>query len=183
MKKLTKKKKEEIVERIIEEIKQNKCNFIIGFSGLTVQEIQQIREELKGEGCKMEVVKNTLLQRIYQRINQEDICRHIEGPTFIIEANPEDEISIVKKIYNFQKEIGKIDVKAALIGNKLYTSKELSIIEKLPRRKEIEAKIVWNLKMPMIRIINALNFPILRVINDLKQISENKRKEKENGKD
>ncbi|MDD5600781.1 MAG: 50S ribosomal protein L10 [Actinomycetota bacterium] len=182
MGRLTKKKKEEFVKQMSEDIKSNNLNFIIGFSGLSVPEIQQIREGLKEEGCKMRVVKNTLLERVYQKIGYEEMCKYIEGPAFIVWTNANDEIGVVKKIYNFKKQLGKIDVKAALVSNKLLSSKELSLIEKLPGKKEIEVKIVWCLKMPVIRIINALNFPALRVTNSIKQIANNKRKEIENGK-
>ncbi|MCM8830056.1 MAG: 50S ribosomal protein L10 [Candidatus Omnitrophica bacterium] len=181
MKRLTKKKKEEIVEKMSQEIQKNNINLVIGFSGLSVFEMQKIREALKDKGCKIQVVKNTLLERIYQKINFEDMCRQIEGPTFIVWTNTDDEIDIVKKIYDFQKQFGKMDVKAALVGNKLFSSAELSLIAKLPRKKEIQSKVIWILRIPMKRIINALNFPILRVISDLKQISENKRKERKNG--
>jgi len=75
-----------------------------------------------------------------------------------------------------------MDIKAALVGNKLFSSAELLLIEKLPGKKEIEARIVWNLRMPIRRIVNVLNFPVVRVVRDFKQIAENKRKERENGK-
>ncbi|HPP30129.1 MAG TPA: 50S ribosomal protein L10 [bacterium] len=181
MKRLTKKKKEEFVEKMREEIQKNNLNLIVGFSGLSVSEMQKIREELKEKGCKMRVVKNTLLERVYQKINFEDMCKQIGGPAFIVWANVDDEIDIVKKIYSFQKQFGKMDVKAALVGNKLFSSAELSLIEKLPRKKEIETKIVWVLRMPVRRIINALNSPTLRVISDFRQLAENKRKERKNG--
>ncbi|MCM8777485.1 MAG: 50S ribosomal protein L10 [Candidatus Omnitrophica bacterium] len=181
MKRLTKKKKEEFVEKMSDEIQKNNLNLIVGFSGLSVPEMQKIREELKDKGCKMQVVKNTLLERIYQKINFGDICKHIGGPAFIIWANVDDEIDIVKKIYDFQKQFRKMDVKAALVGNKLFSSAELALIEKLPRKKEIQSQVVWILRMPVRRIINALNSPLLRVISDFKQIAENKRKERKNG--
>ncbi|HOL22695.1 MAG TPA: 50S ribosomal protein L10, partial [bacterium] len=77
MKRLTKKKKEEFVEKMREEIQKNNLNLIVGFSGLSVSEMQKIREELKEKGCKMRVVKNTLLERVYQKINFEDMCKQI----------------------------------------------------------------------------------------------------------
>jgi len=182
MKRLTKKKKEEFVEKMREELQKNNINLIVGFSGLSVLEMQKIRDGLKEKGCRMRVVKNTLLERVYQKINCEDMCKQIGGPLFIVWAKSDDEIGIVKKMYSFQKQFGKMDIKAALVGNKLFSSAELLLIEKLPGKKEIEARVVWTLRMPMRRIINALSFPAVRVIRDFKQIAENKGKERENGK-
>ena len=60
MKKLTKKRKEEFVKQMSEEIQKNNINLIVGFSGLSVSEMQTIRVALKEKGCKMRVVKKHL---------------------------------------------------------------------------------------------------------------------------
>ncbi|MGI6596052.1 MAG: 50S ribosomal protein L10 [Candidatus Ratteibacteria bacterium] len=176
MKKLTKKRKEEFVKQMSEEIQKNNINLIVGFSGLSVSEMQTIRVALKEKGCKMRVVKNTLLDRVYKQIDCEDMCGKIGSPVFIAWADENDEISILKELYNFQRQFKKTDVKMALIGDKVYSSEELQLIGRLPGKKELEAQIVWILRAPIRKMVNVINAPVLRLINDFKQISE-KRKE------
>jgi len=181
MKKLTKERKKEFVEMLTDEIKANNINLLVGFSGLSVAEMQQLRGELKESGCKMKVVKNTLLEKAYHNINCDDMCKQIEGPVFMIWAKATDEISLVKNLYNFKKKAGKINIKAAFMDDRIFSSGDLELMGKLPGRKEIESKIVWSLKMPALRIVNSLKFPLMRLINDFNRIAETK-KEREDGK-
>lgn len=175
MKKLTKQRKREFVEMLTEEIKGNNINLLVSFSGLSVSKMQQLRSELKEAGCKMMVVKNTLLEKAYQNVSYDEVCRDISGPIFIIWSKESDEIGVVKNLFSFKKRAGKIDIKAGILGNKILTSADLEKIGRLPGRKEIEAKIVWNLKAPIVRIINSLKYPVTRVVQDVRQIAETKK--------
>jgi len=177
MKKLTKERKKEFVEMLTEEMKTNNINLLVGFSGLSVPQIQQLRAELKASGCKMMVVKNTLLMKAYQNISCDEMCKDISGPIFIIWSKETDEIGVVKNLFNFKKKNGKIDIKKGVMGKKFFSSTELESIGKLPGKKEIEAMIVWNLKAPVVRIINSLRYPVTRIVQDFKQIAETKGKD------
>lgn len=177
MKKLTKERKKEFVEMLTDEIKTNNINLLVSFSGLSVPEMQQLRIELKESGCKMMVVKNTLLEKAYKNISYDEMCKEITGPVFVIWSKESDEIGVVKNLFNFKKKAGKIDIKAGIIGKKIFSSADLEIIGKLPGRKEIEARIVWNLKAPVVRIINSLKYPVTRIVQDFKQMAETKSKE------
>lgn len=174
MKKLTRGKKKEFVEMLTEEIKGNNINLLVSFSKLSVPEMQQLRVGLKETGCKMMVVKNTLLEKAYQNANFDEVCKDIFGPLFIIWSKESDEIGIVKNLFNFKKKTGKIDIKAGILDKKIFTASELEKIQKLPSKKEIEARIVWNLRSPLMRIINSLRYPVIRVVQDFKQIAEDK---------
>ncbi len=175
MKNFTKEKKKEFVKIFTDEIKTHNINILVNFSGLSVPEMQQLRTDLKESGCRMMVIKNTLLEKAYKNTDYYEMCDGIRGPTFTVWSKEIDEIGVVKKLFDFKKKSGKIDIKAGLIGGRLFSSEELEIIGNLPGRKEIEAKIVWSLKMPVLKMVNALKYPVTRLIQDFKQIAETKR--------
>ncbi|MBN1444724.1 MAG: 50S ribosomal protein L10 [Candidatus Omnitrophica bacterium] len=175
MKKLTKEKKKEFVEILTDEIKANNINLLVSFSGLSVGEMQQLRGSLKEAGCNMRVVKNTLLGKAYKNIKCDEMTEKIGGPVFIIWAKSDDEIKVIKNLYEFKKKTGKIDVRAGFISDRVLSSEELELIGKLPGRKGLEAKIVWCLRMPAMRIVNSLKFPLMKLINDINQIAETKK--------
>jgi large subunit ribosomal protein L10 len=175
MKILTKEKKKEFMEMLANEIKTNDLNLLVRFTGLSVLEIQQLREELKGSGCKMMVVRNTLLSRVYKDISFDEMSDEIGGPMFIIWAKDMDEIGVVKALFKFKGKAGKIDIRAGIIDNKFFSSRDLEAIGKLPTKKEIEVKIVWGLKTPFLRLVYSLKYPVMRVIQDFKQIGESKK--------
>jgi len=175
MKKLTKEKKKEFVEILTDEIKANNINLLVSFSGLSVSEMQQLRRNLKEAGCNMKVVKNTLLEKAYKNVKFDEMSEKIGGPVFIIWAKSDDEINVIKNLYEFKKKIGKIDVKAGFISDRILSSEELEMIGKLPGRKGLEAKIVWCLRLPAMRVVNSLKFPLMKLVNDINQIAETKK--------
>lgn len=175
MKKLTKEKKQELVSQITEDIKESSINLLVGFSGLSVIEMQGLRRELAELDCSMKVVKNTLLERTYADLDQKDVCKDLTGPVFLVWTKNNDEIGVLKKLLLFQKKTEKIELKKGLIYNKEFGSEELVSIGRLPDKKQMEAMIVYNIRMPLIRIINSLKFPAARLISDLNKIAENKK--------
>jgi large subunit ribosomal protein L10 len=175
MKKLTKKRKEEFVEMLTDEIKGNNINLLVSFSGLSVPEMQQLRDRLRESGCRMMVVKNTLLEKAYKNMSYDEMCKGITGPIFVIWSKDSDEIGVVKNLFNFKKDAGKIDIRAGMVGKRFFSSEELEVLGKLPVRKELEAKVVWSLKVSFLRITGALRYPVTRLIQDFKQIAEIKK--------
>jgi large subunit ribosomal protein L10 len=175
MKKLTKEKKKEFVEILTDEIKANNINLLVSFSGLSVSEMQQLRGNLKEAGCNMKVVKNTLLEKAYKNVKFDEMSEKIGGPVFIIWAKSDDEINVIRNLYEFKKKIGKIDVKAGFISDRILSPEELERIGKLPGRKGLEAKIVWCLRLPAMRVVNSLKFPLMKLVNDINQIAETKK--------
>jgi len=181
MKKLTKEKKKELVSEITEDIKESNVNLLVGFSGLSVMDMQGLRRDLSDMGCNMMVVKNTLLEKTYENISREEVCKGLTGSVFLVWTKGNDEIGVLKKLLNFKEKTEKIEFKSGIIYDKVFNAEELGSIGKLPEKKQLEAMVVYNLRMPLTRIVNALNYPLMRLISNLNQIVENK-KEKEDGK-
>jgi len=171
MKKMTRERKKEFVDTLTNEIRKNNINLLVSFSGLSVGEMQQLREDLKETGCKMTVVKNTLLEKAYKNMNCDDMSKQITGPVFIIYAKSDDEIGVVKNLYEFKKRTGKINLRAGFISNRILSSEDLELIGKLPGRKGIQAKIVLSLRTPALRIVNSIKFPSMKLVSDLHQIA------------
>ncbi|HOK57165.1 MAG TPA: 50S ribosomal protein L10 [bacterium] len=84
MKKWTKKRKEEVVKKLTEEFKNSKINILGSFSNLTVSEMQKIRDSIKEFGGNVMVVKNNLIDIVFQNLSKDEVCKFISGPSFVI---------------------------------------------------------------------------------------------------
>ncbi|HNS33309.1 MAG TPA: 50S ribosomal protein L10 [bacterium] len=175
MKKLSKEKKKELVSKLTDDIKESNINLLVGFSGLSVMDMQGLRSDLSELGCSMKVVKNTLLEKTYGNINHEESCKGLTGSVFIVWTKGNDEIGVLKKLLLFKQKTEKINFKTGIINNRVFNEAELSRLSALPLRKQIEASVVFNLRMPLLRIINSVRFPAARLISNLNQISDNKK--------
>jgi len=179
MKKMNKSGKEEIVKWLTEEIKESKILILGNFSGLSVSEMQNLRESIKEKEGLIKVVKNTLLERTFKNLSQDKAVDYLEGPVFIVWTKNGDEVEILKSIYSFSKKTGKIEVKGGVIDNKVVNREFFEKLSKLPPIKEIQAKVIYDIKFPVIRLVNSIKAPLVKIVNIVNQIKE--KKERENG--
>ena len=56
-------KKQEEVSKVAEELKSAASVVVVDYLGLTVEEVTNLRKELRDNGVQMKVVKNTILRR------------------------------------------------------------------------------------------------------------------------
>ncbi|MCM8804015.1 MAG: 50S ribosomal protein L10 [Candidatus Omnitrophica bacterium] len=174
MNKWTKKRKEEIVKKLTEEFKNSKINILSSFSGLSVFEMKKIRDSIKNVGGNIMVVKNNLIEIIFKNLSKDQACKFINGPTFVVWSNKENEIEIIKSLIDFQKNIGKIEIKGGVLNGEIIDNNKLTEIGKLPSKKELQSQILYLLKMPSIRLVNSMRGPIRKLVSILNQIKEKK---------
>lgn len=174
MKKWTKKKKEEMVKLLTEEFKNSKINILGTFSGLTVSEMQKMRESIKEVGGKLMVLKNRMVEIILKNLSKDEACKFINGQTFVIWSSQENEIEIIKSILKFKEQTGKIEINGGFIGTETLNREKIEQIGKLPGKRELQGKIVYLLQLPILRLINSLKGPIVKTINILNEIKTKK---------
>lgn len=172
---MKKDKKIDLVKMLTEELKLSKLNLLVNFSGLSVSEMQDLREQVNENG-KLMVVKNSLIERTLKDLGQNELCEYLEGPIFVVWTVEKDEMGIIKKLVGFKKRIGKIELKAGFLNGEIISTEEIESIGKLPGRKELEALVVSYIKMPVVRVINSLKYPAIKMVNVLNQIKEQKEK-------
>jgi large subunit ribosomal protein L10 len=174
MKKWTKKRKEQLVKKLTEEFKNSKINILGSFSNLTVLEMQKMRDNIREVGGNVMVLKNNLIDLIYQNLSKDEVCKFINGPSFVIWSSKENEIEIIKSVLSFQKDTGKIDIKGGVLNGEIIGKDKIDQLGKLPGKKELQGMVITMIKMPTIRLVNSLKSPITRVINVLNQIKSKK---------
>ncbi|HOM26485.1 MAG TPA: 50S ribosomal protein L10 [bacterium] len=174
MKKWTKKRKEEVVKKLTEEFKNSKINILGSFSNLTVSEMQKIRDSIKEFGGNVMVVKNNLIDIVFQNLSKDEVCKFISGPSFVIWSSKENEIEIIKSVLNFQKDTGKIEIKGGLLNGEVIEKDKIDQIGKLPGKKELQGMVITMIKMPTVRLVNSIKSPMTKLINVLNQIKSKK---------
>ena len=65
--------KEKLVDAFAEELKNAKAILIVDYLGLTVEEVTNLRQELRDSDVKMKVIKNTYLRRAAEKAGIEGL--------------------------------------------------------------------------------------------------------------
>ena len=118
---MKKNEKPEIVSEIKEMIEQSTAVYLTDYSGITVADINEIRNQFRKEGVNYKVFKNTLFKRALDESGKYDklqiILVGMTGYAFASENNPVAPAKIIKKYFD---EKQKLALKACYIEDQYY---------------------------------------------------------------
>ena len=134
------KQKEEIVNKLAEELKDAKLILLADYRGITVEDVTKLRKEVRETNAEYKVIKNNIVKRALDANGESGLDDLLEGPTAII-TSKEDYLAPAKAIYNFTKDHDFYKIKGGIIEGKVMTAEEIITLAKLPSRQELLAKL------------------------------------------
>ncbi len=168
--------KRKIVEELREKFVGSKAQILVDLCGLTVEEVTQIRKELKKAETELKVIKNTLAKIAAENTPVKAVEDLFRGPTAVAFAYG-DPVETTKIIVKFVKEFEKFDLKGGLIEGKPLTSEELERISQLPPKEVLMAQVVGTIKAPLHGFVGVLAANLRNLIGVLYAIKEAKEKQ------
>lgn len=107
--------KREVVNEIVEKIKNSESVIIFQYQGLTVSDTSELRKLLKPINAEIKVYKNTLLKRALEEVNV-NLDEFLEGPNAILFG--EGLLEPIKIISDYAKNHDKLDIRVGIISGK-----------------------------------------------------------------
>ena len=111
-----------IVSEIEDKIKNSESVILFQYQGLTVSDLKDLRQQLKGTDATVKVYKNTLLKRALDDLNI-DLNGFLEGPNAIMFGA--ELLEPIKVIADFAKDHDKMQIRVGIINGDVA---ELSVI-------------------------------------------------------
>lgn len=150
--------KQQRVDRLREEIASAQGMIVASYVGLSVQETQQLRAEVRKAGASLRVVKNTLARLSLTGTDMEVVNDQLVGPTML--AFGEDPVAPAKALVGFAKDSKeRLKIKAGVLGGKLLNEQEVVALSKLPSIDEMRAKLLGTFNAPAQKFVRMLNAP------------------------
>lgn len=143
------------------------------YRGLTVQQITELRKQLRPLGADYRVVKNTFARLVMQRMNLPDMTNWLVGPTAVAICR-HDSGPVAKALIEFAKEAPALEVKAGLIDGVAYNAKQVEAYSKLPTKTELIAMLMGTMQAPARNLAVALNEVVARLARVLKAVADQK---------
>ena len=97
--------KKELVDKLKDELDTSSSVIVAHYSGLTVNESEQIRAEMRNNGAKFKVTKNRLTKLALEQTQFKNLADLFTGPTAI--AYSDDPVAPAKVAVSFEKKLEK----------------------------------------------------------------------------
>ena len=154
---------------------------IVGFEKTPHIVLEKLRRELKREKAIFKVVKNTLLEKAFNRLtNLNKLFEKLKKEYFPLKNNSalllfkEKYEGGLKVFYQFFKEQKSLFLKAGILDNNLYSAEEILRIAQLPAKEFLLSQLVQGLKNPVSRLIFSMKFNLFKLTNILRNKADQK---------
>lgn len=138
------------------EVFKNYSDFIFAnYRGLTVEQITDLRKQLRGKNCEFKVVKNNFARVAFEEMKIDNVADYLAGPTAIAMVK-EDSNEVAKVLFEFAKDVPALEVKGGLVGNEIYDQKKIEAYSKLPGKKQLIAMIASAINAPVQKLAATL---------------------------
>lgn len=124
--------KKQTVEKIVEQLKSSESVIIFQYQGLTVEELSDLRKELKKVDSDVKVYKNTLLKRAADELNI-NLDSFLEGPNAVLFGKTL--LEPIKIVSDFAKKHDKLDIRVGVISGDVADVSVIKEYANIPSRE------------------------------------------------
>ena len=142
--------KKDFVSKLKDEFSKSSSIIVAEYSGLTVNESESLRKEMRENGAKFKVTKNRLTKLAIAETQFKDISDLFKGPTAV--AYSTDPVAPAKVAVNFEKKFDKFNIIGGGYNGEKIDKDKIDFLAKLPSLDELRGKLIGIISAPAQKI-------------------------------
>ena len=149
--------KKQVVAEIVEKLKGAESMVICSYSGLTVEQVTELRKQCRENDVHYCVLKNRLVARALAELNIEGLDSLLEGPNAFV-FGTKDVTAAPKIISTFieKNKLTSLEIKGGLVGTDVADVKMIKDLAATPSKEELLATMVGCLVSPVSALVSVL---------------------------
>jgi large subunit ribosomal protein L10 len=171
---MTKEEKQSVISELSETLTNTGVIYITDISELNASATSLLRRQCFGKGIQLNVVKNTLLKKAMENVENKDLSElydTLPGPTAIMISDVAN--SPAKLIKEFRKKNDKPLLKGAYVEESIFVGDEqLGTLVDIKSKEELLGEIVGLLQSPIKNVLSALDSGKNTIAGLVKTLSE-----------
>jgi large subunit ribosomal protein L10 len=166
--------KDQIIAEVKEKIVRAKGMYFTDFTGITVEEITELRREFRKANIDYEVVKNTLARKALESVTGYDaVMAKLTLPTGIA-FGYDDPIAPAKIIKKYREKNDKLKLKVCVVEKQVFDGAQLDQVAKFATRAETIAAILGSIQAPITGVAGAIHAVIRDLVSVIDAIEKKK---------
>lgn len=165
--------KEEKIRQTVEDLKTANAVWVVDYRGLTVNQSETLRRQIRETGSSMKVLKNTLTKRALSEAELPTLDDILSGPSAFIFAEGDPSAS-AKVIRDFAKDNPQLEIKGGIMEGREVDADDVMAIADLPTRDELLSMLLRTLQGPATGLVRVLNGPMEAFARAVSAIADTK---------
>jgi large subunit ribosomal protein L7/L12 len=147
--------------------------------GLPVNQVTELRKQLRGVKAEYRIIKNTLAARAAEGTVLAGLKTHLKGPTGVVIGydDPVLPTKILKDFISAEKREEKIRMTAGVLEGKILQPDELTAIAKLPKKEVLIAMLLSAMQGPIRGVVYTLNAVLSKFVRVIAAIQDKRKGE------
>jgi large subunit ribosomal protein L10 len=163
--------KTESVATLRERLQPVRTAVITEYRGLTVQQLSDLRKQLKAAQSEYKVVKNRLARLAVKELALDSLATHFKGPTGLV-FTAKDPVPMAKALQTFVRTNPALTIKVGLVEGKVVAPAELKALADLPSKEALRSQLVGALQGPLSQLVSLLAAPQRELVRILEARSK-----------
>jgi len=152
---MKKEEKTAAVAELTEKFSRARLAILTECVGLPVNQVTELRKQLRGAKAEYRVVKNTLVRQAAENTPAAGVMKSFRGSTAIA-YNAADPVALAKALSAYAKTNPLFVFKAGVVEGRVVNINDIANIAAMPSKEELIAKLLFLLNSPAQRIAVAL---------------------------
>lgn len=170
---MVKQYKIDTVTEVTEKLKKAQSVILTNYSGLTVEEITDLRSRCRKENVEYKVIKNRLLKLALKNASYQSIDKQLKGPIGIA-MSYKDAVQGAKVIAEYAKNNEKLNIKCGLMDKKFIDANAVVSLSKLPSKEVIYARIASGIQATISGLAISINAVVAQVARAISEVAKQK---------
>jgi large subunit ribosomal protein L10 len=150
--------KTETIDALKRDMADVRAAVLTEYRGLTVQQLSELRKQLRPLAAEYRVVKNRLARIALEGSPVAGLRPHLSGPIGLVILR-KDPVAAAKTLNAFLKANPALTLKIGVIDGQLLEPKDLRAVADLPSREALRGQIVGALQGPLAQLVGILTAP------------------------
>jgi len=144
---------------------------VVGYQGLNVGHLTELRKRLNKAGAEVHVVKNSIFRKAAEEAGVKDLNGSMTGQLAVV-TGQKDVSSTAKVLKTFGSEFDKLKVRFGYLNNARLEEKDLSALADLPSIEVLRSKLLGVLVASPTKLVQLLNTPATQLARVLQAKAE-----------
>lgn len=154
------------VAEVADKFKNATSAVVADVRGLTVEQSNKLRAELRGEGVELRVIKNKVLTRAAEAADLSELNDLFAGPSAVA-FSADDAIAPARVLKKYADDIDALEIKGGYIDGNIVSIDEINKYASLPDRDGLLSMLLSTLQAPVRNVAYAV-----KAVSDAKEEAE-----------